>query len=77
VLLLQSEIAKLRKPDKRVLDTYKQWFLEPHPPLGGQAKRFLDNEDDLVALKVSETDYLSQFLRRHWPVQVTISSRFY
>ena len=42
--------------------------------LGGEAKRFLDDENDLVALKPAlELDYLSQFLRRHWLVKVSAS----
>jgi hypothetical protein len=74
VLLLQSEIAKLKRPNKRVLDAYRQWFKKPYPALGGQAKTFLDASNDLVALNTSpETDYLSLFLRRHWPAKASVS----
>ncbi|KAI0102158.1 hypothetical protein GGR51DRAFT_562829 [Nemania sp. FL0031] len=68
-LLLQSQIAQLRRPNKRVLETLRHWFKRPEPMLGGEAKKYLDDENDLVALKTSEElDYLSQFLRRHWTV---------
>ncbi|KUL83695.1 hypothetical protein ZTR_07476 [Talaromyces verruculosus] len=69
-LLLQREIMKLERPNKRVLDAYREWFKTPYPALGGRAKTVLDNSDDLVALNmVSEADYLSILLRRHWPVK--------
>ncbi|KAF6827860.1 hypothetical protein CPLU01_08879 [Colletotrichum plurivorum] len=68
-LLLQSEIAKLKRPSKRVLNAFEAWFIKP-PKLGGRAKRLLKSPQDLVALNPSqETDYLSEFLRRHWPVE--------
>ncbi|KAH8165669.1 hypothetical protein CIB48_g2578 [Xylaria polymorpha] len=68
-LLLQSQIAQLHRPNKRVLDTLRHWFKKPEPMLGGEAKKFLDDENDLVALRpAAELDYLSQFLRRHWAV---------
>lgn len=71
-LLLQSEIAKLNKPNQRVLDAYTQWFKKPYPALGGQAKTFLDAPQDLVALNTSPaTDYLALFLRRHWPAKAS------
>ena len=71
-LLLQSEIAKLKRPNQRVLDAYRQWFKKPYPALGGQAKTFLDSLNDLVALNTSlEADYLSLFLRRHWPAKAS------
>ncbi|OIW26519.1 hypothetical protein CONLIGDRAFT_683493 [Coniochaeta ligniaria NRRL 30616] len=68
-LLLQSEISKLKRPNKRVLDAYRLWFKKPYPALGGLAKTFLDTPEDLVGLNTSETDYLSLFLRRHWPTR--------
>ncbi|KAL4794540.1 hypothetical protein BDV19DRAFT_364785 [Aspergillus venezuelensis] len=73
-LLLQSEITKLRRPTKRVLEAYRHWFLKPYPVLGGAAKRTLDDADDLVSLNsLPEGDYLSMFLRRHWPVQEEVT----
>ncbi|KAF6798239.1 hypothetical protein CMUS01_15725 [Colletotrichum musicola] len=68
-LLLQSEIAKLKRPSKRVLNAFEAWFSKP-PKLGGRAKRVLESPQDLVALNPSqETDYLSELLRRHWPAE--------
>jgi len=41
------------------------------PALGGIAKDFLDNEEDLVALKSHDnTDHLSRVLRKYWPAKV-------
>ncbi|KAI0468743.1 hypothetical protein F4859DRAFT_201490 [Xylaria cf. heliscus] len=68
-LLLQSQIAQLQRPNKRVLETLRHWFQKPEPMLGGEAKKYLDDEHDLVALRpAAELDYLSQVLRRHWIV---------
>ncbi|KAI1739569.1 hypothetical protein F4680DRAFT_422000 [Xylaria scruposa] len=72
-LLLQSELANLKRPNKRVLDAYRQWFKKPYPALGGQAKTFLDDSNDLVALKTSETDPLSLLVRRYWPTKEELS----
>ncbi|KAL7957215.1 hypothetical protein V8C34DRAFT_286291 [Trichoderma compactum] len=72
-LLLQSEIAKLEQPSKRILDTYREWFNNPRPVLGGLSKTFLDDPGDLVGLHSLETDYLSIFLRRYWPFKEEIS----
>ncbi|KAI0460053.1 hypothetical protein F5B21DRAFT_453054 [Xylaria acuta] len=73
-LLLQSQIAQLHRPNKRVLDTLRHWFKKPEPMLGGEAKKFLDDENDLVALKPApEPDYLSRFLRRHWSVNTELT----
>lgn len=83
-LLLQAQIVRLNKVDKRVLDVSRIWFnggqilqdgSKPDPVFGGQAKNFLDDENDLVALKAPvDVDPLSKFLRRHWveaPVEVS------
>ncbi|KAL0932279.1 uncharacterized protein CTRU02_213232 [Colletotrichum truncatum] len=68
-LLLQSEIAKLKRPKKRVFEAFEAWFTKP-PKLGGKAKKILDNPNDLVALNpAQEADYLSEYLRRHWRVK--------
>ncbi|KAF9872646.1 hypothetical protein CkaCkLH20_09825 [Colletotrichum karsti] len=67
-LLRQSEVARLRKPNKRVLEAFRAWFTGM-PRLFGKAQNFLNNPDDLVALNpAQETDYLSEYLRRNWPV---------
>ncbi|KAH8885875.1 hypothetical protein GQ53DRAFT_658951 [Thozetella sp. PMI_491] len=73
-LLLQSRMEQLQRPNRRVLDTLRHWFSKPEPMLGGEAKRFLDDENDLVSLKPpAEIDYLSQFLRRHWRVKTELT----
>lgn len=79
-LLLQSRIAKLDRPQQRVIDSFRIWFdggpqntvgEKPKPVLGGQAKYVLDNKQDLTCLKApQDTDFLSRFLQRHWPVKV-------
>ncbi|KAI1799906.1 hypothetical protein F4811DRAFT_69281 [Daldinia bambusicola] len=66
-LVLQSQIAQMRHPEERVLEALRHFFERPYPILGGKAKMFLNNSKDLVALKApTETDMLSNFLRRHW-----------
>jgi hypothetical protein len=70
-LLRQRNVANLDQPKDRVLNAYRHWFKVPRPALLGHSKKFLDDADDLVALKSApESDYLSLFLRRHWPAQV-------
>lgn len=65
-LLLQSKISHLRQPQARVLVALRHYFQVPTHILLGKAKKFLDNQDDLVSLKSPvEVDYLSDFLRRH------------
>ncbi|KAK2603127.1 hypothetical protein N8I77_009607 [Diaporthe amygdali] len=64
-LLLQSKIAHLRQPKERVLVALRHFFQIPTHLLLGKAKKFLDNKDDLVALKPQEIDYLSDFLKHH------------
>lgn len=72
-MLLQSEILRLKRPHQRALDAYRNWFQKPYPALGGQAKTALDDAGDLTVLNMPpETDYLSTFLRLHWPARVSI-----
>jgi hypothetical protein len=69
-LLRQRDIAHLERPNDRGLNAYRHGFKLPRPALLGVSKTFLDNSDDLVALKSSpESDYLSQYLRQHWPAK--------
>ncbi|ORY70317.1 uncharacterized protein BCR38DRAFT_362064 [Pseudomassariella vexata] len=73
-ILLQSQIAQLKHPEKRVLSAVKHFFEKPHPILGGKAKKFLNDRQDLVSLKTPvEADYLSSFLRRHWVSEKEVS----
>ncbi|KAK1529103.1 uncharacterized protein CCOS01_06937, partial [Colletotrichum costaricense] len=46
----------------------------PLPVLGGRPRHFLEDETDLVSLKVSaEADFLSKRLRASWPGQDELS----
>lgn len=80
-LLLESEIAGLKNPEDRVTEAVKHIFEQPHHILGGKAKFLFEDKppnafNDLVALKPSgESDFLSDFLRRHWRAEVTLSSK--
>ncbi|KAF4853530.1 hypothetical protein CGCSCA4_v002346 [Colletotrichum siamense] len=68
-LLRQSEIAKLKRPNNRVLDAFKAWFTGVSE-LSGRETEILNDANDLVALNpAQETDYLSEFLRRKWPIK--------
>ncbi len=74
-LVLQSQVAALHRPNRRTLDAFRHWFSKPFPVLGGVAKSLLDDENDLVALKTPpDLDYLSKFLRQHWPTKVSRES---
>ncbi|KAF4167130.1 hypothetical protein CNMCM6936_005658 [Aspergillus lentulus] len=73
-LILQEGIMRLKQPNKRVLDAYRNWLLKSYPALGGQAKKALDISDDLVNLStLPEVDILSSTLRRYWPVNEEFS----
>ncbi|GFG18546.1 hypothetical protein IFM61392_10601, partial [Aspergillus lentulus] len=73
-LILQEGIMRLKQPNKRVLDAYRNWFMKPYPALGGQAEKALDISDDLVNLStLPEADILSSTLRRYWPVNEEFS----
>ena len=73
-LLLQSQIAQLKHPDNRVLEAVTHFFQRPHPILGGKAKEFLNNKNDLIAIKSpGEVDFLSRWLRQHWVYDVGLS----
>ncbi|KAK4963728.1 hypothetical protein LTR10_001359 [Elasticomyces elasticus] len=69
-LLLQSQVARLVKPPRRVLQAYREALLGADgkdPKLGGKAQYMLDDEEDLVILNPPvHNDALSHFLRRHW-----------
>ncbi|KAF3807653.1 hypothetical protein GCG54_00007386 [Colletotrichum gloeosporioides] len=68
-LLRQSEIAKLKRPNDRVLSAFKAWFTGVSE-LSGRETEILNDANDLVALNpAQETDYLSECLRRKWPIK--------
>lgn len=79
---LQSRIARLHTPDKRVFRVAQNelWGGGPldsdgrkrDPIVGGKTKDYLDTENDLVSLKAPvETDTLSRMLRAIWPGKVS------
>ena len=74
--MLQSQVAHLEHPPARALSAFRAFFngqknSTSEPMLSGGAKHMLEDEHDLVALKVpAEKDLLSQFLQNHWPSQV-------
>ena len=53
-LLLHSKLLALSSPAQRTLKAYKRWFKpeEGDTKLRGHSSRILDQEDDLVALRV-------------------------
>ncbi|KAF4814759.1 hypothetical protein CGCSCA5_v007596 [Colletotrichum siamense] len=68
-LIRQSEIAKLHRPKRRVLEAFKAWFTGVSE-LSGRERDILENANDLIALNpAQETDFLSEYLRRNWPVK--------
>lgn len=70
-LKLQSEIAAMHRPEERALRAMRNWLEQPWPVLGGRSRHFLEDETDLVSLKVpAEADFLSKRLRACWPGQV-------
>lgn len=73
---LQSRIANFSGPSRRVLGAYRGW-LESSNNLKGLSSRFLDDKQDLVALKKTENhDSLSELLRWLWPASASSLSRF-
>lgn len=71
--MLQSEVAKLKKPGNRTILAFTQWLEHSYRPLGGRAQTFLSKRDDLVALKAPhQADYLSILMRRYWPAKVCL-----
>ena len=76
-LVLQSQIARLQHPEKRVLDVCR-YMMTHHfsdgsafSKLDGKAANFLNDEKDLGTLKpAAETDALSKFLRQTWAQSV-------
>ncbi|PHH63908.1 hypothetical protein CDD81_5356 [Ophiocordyceps australis] len=65
-LLLQSRLAQLQRPGARVIGALNDMMRQDAiPKIGGKAKQYLQDENDLVALgSPAQEDYLSQFLRR-------------
>ena len=80
---LQSKIAQLHPPDRRVFRVAQNELWggpldsegrKRNPIVGGKTKDYLDTEYDLVSVKTPvETDPLSRMLRAIWPGKVSIS----
>ncbi|KAK1597512.1 uncharacterized protein LY79DRAFT_388688 [Colletotrichum navitas] len=76
-LVLQKQIAAMHRPRNGALEATRYWLdgglvpragKKPKPKLGGKAKGYLDDGDDLVSLKAPvERDYLSEAVRTYWP----------
>ncbi|KAF2117249.1 hypothetical protein BDV96DRAFT_490560 [Lophiotrema nucula] len=72
-LLLQSQIASLKEPSRRVFNTFRSFFYgsfldTPKPIVLGRAEQMLKDQKDLVALRPPlDIDLLSRTLRNHWP----------
>lgn len=73
LLTLESNVAKLEPPSKRVLTAYLNDF-KGGPKgtdykLGGRLETMLDDQDDLVSLReTAHRDLLSETLLNHWPL---------
>lgn len=69
-LLLQSRVAQLEKPSKRIIEATRDIFQEGGcAVLEGEAEQYLE-ADDLVALKSSTHDPISKLLRKSWITRV-------
>lgn len=76
-LLLHSNILQLKKPAENTLKAFKQWF-EPEPrktKLRGNSSHILDDESDLVALRVpADQDRLTRIVQTYFPWHFVVSS---
>lgn len=70
-MLFESTIARLQRPDDKILKAFKLNFFhgrlgekDSFPMLGGQSSKLYDDTEDLVALQVTEDpDKLTTFVR--------------
>ena len=76
-LLLHSKVLKLEAPASRTLRAFKVWFGSPgagNTRLRGQSSHILDNEDDLVALRIpAEQDRLTKLVQAYFPLLFMVS----
>jgi len=80
-LLLQSQVAKLDRPQKRALKVARAWMNDERrnkkgekraTVLGGEARHYLDKKQDLLSLGgPTKKDPLSSFLQKHFPTWVS------
>jgi hypothetical protein len=59
--MLQSQIASLPKPPKRVMFAFREWVKEVRP-LAGDSRPVLETSDDFLSLDSSEKDRLTRVL---------------
>ncbi|KAI0382674.1 hypothetical protein F5Y04DRAFT_287717 [Hypomontagnella monticulosa] len=72
-LILQSQIASLRKPPRQVIKRLRGWFMNRGKDSGYS---ILDDELDLITLKSpSDSDMLFRFIKNYWPLEGTKESR--
>ncbi|MCJ1245211.1 hypothetical protein MMC30_002412 [Trapelia coarctata] len=71
-LLLHSGVLKLEAPANRTLKAFKDWFGNPNEGntrLRGQSSHILDDENDLIALRIpAEQDRLTKLVQRYFPL---------
>jgi len=76
-LLRHSEILKLEAPANRTLKAFKEWFGSPdvgNTRLRGQSSHILDDENDLIALRIpAEQDRLTKLVQRYFPLPFVVS----
>jgi hypothetical protein len=76
--VLQSAVLNLTKPRSRAVRLFVDWFrgnnrVSQYSIIGGEARKMLDDRDDLVALRATgDSDMLSSLVQDHWPLQVII-----
>ncbi|CAG7558295.1 unnamed protein product [Fusarium equiseti] len=80
---MESRIARLHPPDRRVLRVAQNELWggpldgdgrKRNPIVGGKTKDYLDTENDVVSLRTPvETDPLSRMLRAIWPGKEEVS----
>ena len=76
-LLLHSRVLKLEAPANRTLKAFKEWFGSPgagNTRLRGGSSHILDDDDDLVALRVpAEQDRLTKLVQAYFPLPFVVS----
>lgn len=75
-LLLHSQIVKLQAPSKGTLRAFRHWF-KPGPrktKLRGHSSRILDDDSDLLALRVPvDQDRLTWLIQEYFPWPFMVS----
>ena len=78
--MLESALLKLKKPQSRTLEAFRNVFNNVdqsgggYPTLGGRSAEVLNDANDLVALRTrDEEDRLTSFLRHSFPLLFVVS----